>query len=143
MNLKDHPIIEQYRIWNKFGEKIGMDFEIPAPGEIIYKVTINENHLATPVTAHGGVIAALLDATLGVAGLSLVCEELKLVSTVSMTINFMKPLRLNDEIKAEGKVVRSGKKILFTEAKVFNQNDELVGTGTAILNAYPVEKIME
>ena len=52
-----------------------------------FTFTIQEKHLATPVAAHGGALAALADALIGVAALSAVAEELKLVSTIEFKIN--------------------------------------------------------
>jgi acyl-coenzyme A thioesterase PaaI-like protein len=63
-------ILEQYVEKNQFGHWLGMDFKELNPGQIAYYLTIESKHLATPLAAHGGVIAALVDATLGVSGLS-------------------------------------------------------------------------
>ena len=54
INLKEHPIIQQYIIWNRFGDLLGMDFEVIEKGHVIYKMGITKEHLATPFAAHGG-----------------------------------------------------------------------------------------
>lgn len=139
-DLKEHPIIQQYIAWNAFGRMLGMDFEIPTAGEVVYTMTITPEMLATPFAAHGGSVAALIDATLGVACLSAVCELNKIVSTVSLTVQYMHPAFKNDVLTATAKVLKTGKRILFVEGTVSNQKGELVAHATATMNAYPVEK---
>ena len=142
-NLKEHAVIQRYISWNKFGELLGMDFEIPEKGKVVDTMPIHDIHLATPFAAHGGSVAALIDATLGVACLSQVCEELKVVSTVNLSMNFVAPALKGDVLKAEAAVIRAGKRILFVEGKVYNSENELIATASATMNAYPVAKISE
>ncbi len=139
--LKTHPIIEQYIQWNQFGKEMGMDFTIHQPGRVDYIMKINKNHLATPVAAHGGSIAALIDAALGVACLSMVCEEGKVVSTVNLNIHYMKPGILEDTIIARAHVINKGKRILTASCELYNQKEELIATASATMNAYPVAKL--
>jgi uncharacterized protein (TIGR00369 family) len=141
MSLKTHPIIERYNAWNAFGRLLGMDFEIPGPGQVVYTMTITEELLATPFAAHGGSISALMDATLGVACLSQVCEEGRIVSTVSLTIQYQSPALPGDVLTAKGKVTKTGKRLLFAEGMIENQKGEIVATAMATMNAYPVEKM--
>jgi uncharacterized protein (TIGR00369 family) len=142
-NLKENIIIQEYINWNRFGVLLGMDFTIPQAGEVIYTMKVTEDMLATPFAAHGGSVAALLDATLGVACLSQVCEDLKVVSTVNISIQYMSPACLNDVLTATGKVIKAGNRILFVEGKVVNQDEVLIATASATMNAYPVAKISE
>lgn len=142
-DLKQHPIIQQYIIWNRFGDLLGMDFEVEEKGRVCYKMKVKEEHLATPFAAHGGSVAALIDAALGVACLTEVCEEMKVVSTVNLTISYLIPALKDDELTADAWVTKSGKRILFVEGKVKNQKGELVATASATMNAYPVSKISE
>ncbi len=142
-DLKKHPIIEQYIVWNRFGDLLGMDFEVEKQGHVIYKMQVKGEHLATPFAAHGGSVAALIDAALGVACLTEVCEDLKVVSTVNLTISYLIPALKDDVLTADAQVIKSGKRILFVEGKVVNQKGELVATASATMNAYPVSKISE
>ena len=72
-------LIEKYAKSNHFGALIGMHCEIPEAGKVHYYITIEDKHLATPIAAHGGVIASLMDAALGVACLSAVVNDNKVV----------------------------------------------------------------
>lgn len=139
-DLKQHPIILQYIEWNAFGRLLGMDFEIPEAGKVVYRMTIAENHLATPIASHGGAVAGLLDAALGVACLSKVCEQGKIVSTVTMNIQFMAPALLHDQLTVWAEVTKAGNRILFAEAAIKNATGDKVAAATATMNAYPIEK---
>ena len=139
-DLKYNELIQQYIAWNEYGRLLGMDFAIPKAGEVQYEMTIKDLHLATPFAAHGGSVASLMDAALGVAALSQVCSSGKIVSTVSITINYMRPALNNDHLTAVARVVKSGKSLLFVECTITNQNQLQIASGSAVMNAYPVEK---
>lgn len=141
--MEKNNIIQLYEKANNFGALLGMELDVHSPGHITYTMDIQKEHLATPVAAHGGVLASLVDGTLGVAGLSLVSEEGKVVSTVEFKISYYKPVFEGDAIKASGKVVHSGKRLLFIECEVLNQKNELVAKGNGTFNAYPAEKIFK
>lgn len=138
----ENNLIEKYIANNHFGKLIGMDFKIITDGSIEYYLTINKNHLATPNSAHGGVIASLVDAALGVAGLSMVYKENKVVSTVEYKTNFINPALINDELKAVAKVEQRGKRILIISCDVFaiNRNNTLIAKALGTFNAYDAVK---
>lgn len=138
--LQNHPLIQKYSDFNQFGKLIGMNFKVISLGNIEYYLTIDAKHLATPNAAHGGVVAALIDAALGVAGLSSVCEIDKVVSTLEMGAHFLLPALLGDSLIAFASVISKGNRILVIEAKVFNQKNQLIATGNGTFNAYPKEK---
>ena len=138
----ENNLIEKYIANNYFGKLIGMDFEIISDGNVEYTMVITKNHLATPNSAHGGVIAALIDGALGVAGLSLVYKENKVVSTVEYKTNFMNPALINDELKAIAKVEQRGKRILIISCDVFalNRNNTIIAKALGTFNAYDAVK---
>lgn len=138
--LNFDPIILAYREGNNFGRLIDMDFEILGPGELEYTMKIGEKHLAVPFAAHGGVVASLMDSTLGISALSLMCTSGMIVSTVEMKLNFLAPVRPGDILIGTAKVLSKGKRLVVTEADIVNQKKELVAKGTGTFNAYPKEK---
>lgn len=140
-DLNEHPIILGYIQWNNFGKVLGMDFTILEAGVVEYQLEVKEIHLATTKASHGGVQAALMDAALGVAALSEVCSEGKVVSTVSLNINYLSPAFLGDTMIAKGKVIKRGKTLLFIQGEIYNQNGKCLATGNATMNAYPLEKL--
>lgn len=138
--LNFDPIILAYKEGNNFGRLIEMDFVITAPGELVYTIQIDQKHLAVPFAAHGGVVASLMDSTLGICALSLVCTDGLIVSTVEMKLNFLAPVRPGDVLTGYSKLLSKGKKLVVTEADIINQNGVIVAKGMGTFNAYPKEK---
>jgi acyl-CoA thioesterase len=135
-------LIEQYNLHNDFGKTIGMHFEIIEPGLVHYFLTVKQNHLATPATAHGGVISSLMDGLLGVAALSAVEKENKVVSTIEFKINFLSPAFLHDNLHGIGKVEQKGNRLIIVSGDIFcvNRENSLIAKAIGTFNAYPAEK---
>lgn len=133
-------LIDIYHKVNHFGRENGMKLTIVNPGEIIYEMEVLEKHLATKTTIHGGMVAAMMDGVLGVAALTDVVKQKKLVATVEFKINYFKPAYLGDKLKGLGRVDFRGNRIIATSGEIYNQNNELVAKAMGTFNAYPVEK---
>lgn len=135
-------LVQKYIESNAFGRLLGMEFTIVEAGLVEYRICVNETHLATPMAGHGGLIAALVDAALGVAGLSAVQAQNKVVSTIEYKLNFLAPALLHDELKAVGKVEQQGNRILVISCDVFctNRNNRLLAKALGTFNAYDAAK---
>lgn len=136
----DHPIVKGYIEANRFGILLDMEFDIFNPGEVLYIMKISKKHLATPFAAHGGSISAMMDATMGVCALSQVIDENKVVSTIEMKISFLAPARLDDILKGTAKIIKSGRRILFVEGLIEDQDGRKIAIASGTFNAYPMEK---
>ena len=137
----ENNLIEKYIAHNHFGKFLGMDFKIISDGNLEYNLTVSKNHLATPLAAHGGLIAALIDGALGVAALSSVCKENKVISTVEYKTNFLNPAFLNDQLKAVAKVEQKGKRIVVVSCDVFAVNrNVIIAKAMGTFNAYDAAK---
>lgn len=120
---------------------MNMNFEVIRSGEIIYHLEVTADHLATREVAHGGALAGYMDAILGVAALSSIGDEGKLVSTIEFKITYLAPARKGDVLKGHGKVIKKGKRMVFAEGEIINQNNEVIAKATGTFIAYPVEKM--
>lgn len=138
--LESHPLIKSYTSHNHFGNLLDLKLSIHTQGEVEYRVTVKDQHLATPVAAHGGFLAALLDATVGVGALTLVCENDQIVSTINLNTTFLTAVYQGDELSSTSRLVKKGNRILFMEATVVNQEGIEVAKASACLNVYPKEK---
>jgi acyl-CoA thioesterase len=135
-------LIEKYNASNAFGRLLGMQFKVLSPGKIEYTITVTKDHLATPLSAHGGLIGAFVDAAMGTAALSAVYLENKVVSTVEYKINFLSPAYTDDELVAHGTVITQGKRILVVKCDVLcsNRQNKMIATALGTFNAYDAEK---
>jgi acyl-CoA thioesterase len=126
---------------NHFGRLLEMNFKILEIGKVEYHLIIQQKHLATTQVAHGGVIAALTDAALGVAALSVVAADNKLVATIEFKINYLLPAYINDKLTAVAQVINKGKRTLVAECKIFNSDNKLISTATGTFTSYSIDKI--
>jgi uncharacterized protein (TIGR00369 family) len=140
INFRD-LLIKTYQQTNEFGKLYGMELEKFEADEILYRLEVKKEHLATPTTAHGGLVAGYMDGVLGLAALYASSENACLVSTVEFKINYLKPVRLGDILIGRGIIISSGKRIIITQGEIINQaTQEKVAIGTGTFNAYPYEK---
>lgn len=135
-------LIEKYIASNHFGKLIGMHFDIIGEGEVQYHIRIEEKHLATPLAAHGGLISALVDGALGVAALSAVYQENRVVSTVEYKINFLAPALAGDMLLAHAMVEQKGGRLLIVgcEVRCTNRANKLIAKALGTFNAYDAVK---
>lgn len=141
--MPNHPIIQGYIDGNTFGETLGMDFKIISNGVVEYTLLVTPSHLATPATAHGGVLAAFADAVLGVGALSYSCNFNNVVATIEFKISYLNPARVGDTLTGTSKLLKAGKSIVFMEATIVNQHSESIATATGTFNQYPIQKLMD
>ena len=130
-------LIEEYIKSNHFGAFVGMDFELINPGTTLYRIEIKNQHLATPNMSHCGLISALLDASMGVGALSLVAMNNQVVSTVEMKVNFLRAVRLGDQLCAKSIVIRKGKNTIVMQSEARNQDDKLVAISSGTFFVLP------
>lgn len=135
-------LFAKYDQYNHFGKLLGMELTEIGGGKITYRLKISEKHLATPNAAHGGVIAALMDGMLGVAALSAVAQDNKVVSTVEYKTNFFNPALLGDVLEGKAWVEKAGKRIIFSAGEItaVNRDNTIIAKGMGTFNAYPAEK---
>ena len=129
-------IFETYNQMNEFGRDHGMTYKVISPGHIEYFFTPVQKHLATKTAIHGGMIAAFMDAIIGVAALSAVYAEGKLVATVEFKINLLAPAKANLQLKGIGQVVSKGKSTLVVNGNILDNQGILIATGLGTLKSY-------
>ncbi|HIP36050.1 MAG TPA: PaaI family thioesterase [Crocinitomix sp.] len=136
----EETLISIYQQTNQFGRFNEMELLSYGNGKCEYKLEVKSHHLATPKTAHGGLVAGYMDGIMGVAALTSSAKNLCLVSTVEFKINYIKPAFKGDVLKGLGSIISEGKRIIVAKGEIYNQNDELVAVATGTFNAYPYQK---
>ncbi|MET4105562.1 PaaI family thioesterase [Hymenobacter sp. UYP22] len=141
-SLDAATLIAVYNRINHYGQANGMELVLNQPGDVRYTMTIRNEHLSSPGTCHGGVLAGLMDSALGAAALSLAFTAGELVSTVEFKINYLHPVRLNDQLVAHGVVEHSGKTLVVSSATITcpTRNNLVVARGMGTFNRYPATK---
>jgi uncharacterized protein (TIGR00369 family) len=81
-------------------------------------------------SAHGGYTTALLDSCMACA-VHTTLEAGYSYATVEVKINFVRPITVETgEVRAEGKVINSGKRIATAEGRLFDSAGKLYAHGT-------------
>ena len=117
-----------------------MKLTIIEPVKISYEMKVLPKHLATPTAIHGGMLAAMMDAVMGVASLSAVALDNKLVSTVEFKISYLNPALLGDLLTGNGIVDKKGNRIIYASGEILNQENKIIAKAMGTFNAYPIEK---
>jgi uncharacterized protein (TIGR00369 family) len=137
-------MVAAYNHMNHYGRTNGMVLTVPAPGQAEYRMTVRDEHLSSPNTCHGGVLAGLMDAALGAAALSLAFTTLEFVSTVEFKMNYLHAVHLNDELVARGVVDHAGNSLVVSSCVIyrvaFGKEDTAVARGLGTFNRYPANK---
>lgn len=124
-----------------FDKHLGMALKVNDAGDVTYTLTVGENHLTAPDSAHGGVAAAMMDAALGVAALSYAVSQGNFCATVEFKMNYLRQVKPRDILVARGKVKHTGKRLVVSECNITEEKSgDLVASGLGTFTQYPMEK---
>jgi uncharacterized protein (TIGR00369 family) len=122
-------IMERNKRSNPFRKYLGLnDFE-SKDGIFEVRIDIFPDLLNFSGNVHGGVIASLVDMSIGNA-VHPNLNENQYSTTVELKLNYLKPLN-GTEIIAKSYLLHKGKRLLVGKSDIFNDHEELVATGTA------------
>jgi uncharacterized domain 1 len=82
---------------------------------------------------HGGVLATLLDTTLGLAARGDVDVQAA-ISTLSLTVNYLRPAR--GDLLCKASCLQKGRSIRFVEGQVTDKQGEVVATAVATFKVF-------
>ena len=99
------------------------------------ELELAERHLQPFGIVHGGVLATLIDTATFWAGYLRLPDDTGLVN-VDLKLNYLKAVT-RGRLRAEGRCLRAGRQISYTEASVLDEADELIAHGTSTLMALP------
>ncbi len=132
---------QNYKQIVQFDKHMGMELTVEAPGRVSYTLEVQSQHLTAPQSAHGGVAAAMMDATLGVAALSLAVTKGNLCATVEFKINYIKQAVPGGVLVSNGRVKHVGKRLIVSEGDIIEKDSgELIATGLGTFTQYEAEK---
>ncbi|MCM3671802.1 PaaI family thioesterase [Mesobacillus maritimus] len=119
-------LIESYEAI-PYWKLIGIEVDSVEENSARIKLNIHEDLLNGNDILHGGVVTSLLDAVMGI-NLKLNIGEAS-YATVSLTSQFLKAVKADETIFATAVPVQKGRSIACMEARLFNQNGDIIGMG--------------
>ncbi len=124
---------------NEFGLKTAF-YELEN-GEVVSVFKTLEEHQSYPGRLHGGIAGAILDETIGRA--IMVEQENIWGVTVELNIKYKKPIPLNEELRAVGRITKDTKRIFEGTGEILLPNGEVAAIAHGIYMKMPLEKISD
>jgi len=106
------------------------------PGCAEVELDVEERHTHSDGVAHGGLLAALMDAALGHAVISSLPPE-GWCATASLTISYLRRPRAGERLVARGEVTRQGKRVAFARGEALDAEGNVVGTAEGVWYLWP------
>lgn len=127
----------------------GMDnaFGLQAPfyetesNEVVTITKFKNEHQSYPGRTHGGMICALLDELVGRA--IWIKNPDQWGVTMNLTIKYRKPVPLETDIKAVGRIVSETSRTFTGTGEILNMQGEVLAEATATYMKLPLNKIAE
>lgn len=117
---------------------IGFDAKEIAGGRAVVTLTAGPQHANPMGTLHGGILCDIADAAMGMAFASTLASG-ESFTTIELKINFFRPV-WEARLRAEGKVVRRGSSIGYTECEVTDEAGRLVAKASSTCMALRGER---
>ena len=120
------------RAWPQLGRDVTLVEEDGPAGSLLFSCRTDAS-MSNPLgIVHGGVTASLVDTCMGVA-CSAQCEKAA-TPTISMTVNYARPVPLDTEIRVRVRTVRVGAASGQMAAEVFpaGRPEEILATATGV-----------
>ena len=123
--LKDH--FEGSNYWRN----LGFTFHSLEKGSARVQVVVSEKVLNNNNTLHGGAIASLMDVAISSTLRSIHRE---LVTTVSLTTNFINPVKLGKTVYATATIVSSKSRIQYVDSTVVDEDGLIIANGVGVFS---------
>jgi acyl-CoA thioesterase len=107
-----------------FHREVGFRIDPSASGQGFCTVAgkVEARHLNINQIVHGGVYATILDTAMGGAVISLLKDD-EVTATTSLYVEFLRPAREGQTLRARGDVVRRGRHLAFVEGNLFDEDE--------------------
>ena len=110
---------------------LSMDIVSLDQGRAFLKLEVQEKHLQPYGMVHGGIYSSMIDAACFWAAYTEIQDPLGLI-TVEMKLNYLSPAS-EGTFLAEGRVIKTGKRLCLSEAFVRDKEHRLLAHGTATM----------
>ena len=113
-----------------FMHLIGANLTVITPGRVEAELALQQQHQQQRGFAHGGLVATLADLVAGFAGVTLLPDDVGLV-TADLRVSYLHP-GVGQRLRAIGWVLKAGRRLHFCEAEVWC-DDRLIAKASATM----------
>ena len=118
---------------SKATELLGFDVESVHDGRAIFRMDVRPKHKQIHGVVHGGILAALADTAAAIAAYTVIPRGMEL-ATLELKINYLEPVP-GGRVKADARVLRSGRNFIVTECEIFNETGSLAAKAMLTFSA--------
>ena len=126
-------LVRQRMKESKSSELLGFEVESVHDGRAIFRLDVRPRHTQIHGVVHGGILAALADTTAAIAAYTVVPRGVEL-ATLELKINYLEPVP-GGRVKADARVLRSGRNFIVTECEIFNESGSLAAKALLTFSA--------
>jgi uncharacterized protein (TIGR00369 family) len=126
-------LVRQRMKESKSSELLGFEVESVHDGRAIFRLDVRPHHTQIHGVVHGGILAALADTTAAIAAYTVVARGVEL-ATLELKINYLEPVP-GGRVKADARVLRSGRNFIVTECEIFNESGSLAAKALLTFSA--------
>ena len=114
-----------------FMKHLGMEFVEGGEGWARLKMAYQDENSTAFKALHGGAISSLIDTTGAMAAWTTaeIATPNYFGSTVGINVNYLSAA-IGEDIFAEGRILKRGKEIIYTDVRVTNAADKLLAQGS-------------
>src|SRR5271170_114196 len=102
---------------------LGLSLKSLEKGHVVFTMRVKPRHKELHGVVHGGVLATVADTVAAIAAYTTVPKGTN-IATVELKINFLEPVA-GGQIKAEGRVLRTGRNFVVTECEIYKEDGTL------------------
>lgn len=110
-------------------------------GDVVSLFTTREEHQSYPGRLHGGIAAGILDEVIGRA--MIIKDKNAWGVTVELSLRYKKPIPLNEEIKAVGRVIKDSRRLFEGYGEILLKNGEVAVSAVGKYMKMPIDKITD
>lgn len=116
-----------------FARHLGMEFVEAGEGYAKLRLRFQKENTTAADALHGGAIAALIDTTGAMAAWTTaeIATPRYFGSTVGVNVNYLSGV-IGDDCYAEGRILKRGKEIIYSDVRVTNEAGKLLAQGTVV-----------
>ena len=124
-----------------FMKHLAMEFVEGGEGFARLRMRYQDENSTAGRALHGGAIASLLDTTGAMAAWTTaqIASPKYFGSTVGVNVNYLSGA-IGEDIFAEGRILKRGKEIIYTDVRVTNEAGKLLAQGTVVYRIVEVNK---
>jgi uncharacterized protein (TIGR00369 family) len=111
----------------------GFEVESAQKGRVVFVLDVDAEHKQHQGVVHGGILAAMVDTTAAIACYTVIAPGTE-IATLELNINYLEPVP-GGKIKADAKVLRTGRNFLVAECEILNENGTLAAKALLTFSA--------